>query len=69
MTNREIARTLVDSGFTLFKRGSKHDLYKTGEHITPVPHGTGTNPRAAKSLRSLLRRVEREQPLTAGRYV
>jgi hypothetical protein len=69
MTNREIVRKLMDAGFVFFKRGSRHDLFAKDGYVVPVPHGTGSNPRAVSSLKSLLRRVERGQLRPAGRFV
>ena len=71
MTPREIVAKLKAAGFELFKRGSRHDLYKKGDFIQPVARaGNGSsNPRAVKSLNALLRRIERGQGLPPGRYV
>lgn len=72
MTSREIIRKLESAGFTLYRKGARHYLYihaPTGR-IVPIPEGrTSNNPRAASSLRALIRRVERGTPVVAGRYV
>lgn len=70
MTSREIIRKLEEAGFVLYRRATRHLLYKKGEYIVPVvPGSTSNNPRAVKSLRATLRRVERGQLRPAGRFV
>ena len=70
MTTREIVKLLKEAGFTLFKAGSKHILYKKGGVIVPVVQGQSTNPRAAVSLRAAIRRAARVgDELSRGRYV
>lgn len=70
MTSREIIRKLEENGFELYRRGARHLLYKKGEWIVPVvPGSISNNPRVVRSLRALLRRVERNATPPAGRYV
>lgn len=71
MTTREIVKLLREAGFTLFKEGSHHILYKKGGVIVPVcPGRSYANPRAAVSLRAAIRRAARVgDQLSRGRYV
>lgn len=71
MTTREIVKLLKEAGFTLFKEGADHILYKKGGVVVPVCPGRGrNNPRAAVSLRAAIRRAARVgDELSRGRYV
>lgn len=69
MTSREIVRKLEEAGFALLKRGSRHDLYVKGAVVAVVARCESGNPRAASSLRALIRRAERNQAPPVGRYI